>query len=396
VLRRATKGTGAVFVIEGEAGIGKTRLLSEIADKARSDGFEVFVGRGEELERSEMVLGGRAPSRPVLFGIEDLHWADAATLSSVREAARRTRDAPVFLIVTSRPPHGLPHVAHVVDRMMSEGAGLMVLEGLDEPSVATVVGEAIHAKPGPALLAEVGRAAGNPFYVLELVSALDAEGVIVRGNGIAELEGAGMPPSLRNTILRRLAMLPIDSLEDLRTAAVLGSSFTLDDLSLATGRSGIDLLRSLAPALAQGVIRDAGERLAFQHDLVRGALYDDMPLSLRGVIHRRIARAFEGAGRSPRDVATHLVTVVATPSAPDVCTIQSSKPRRRATIGWDALTPSELRIVDHVARGMTNAAIGDVLFISRRTVQTHLRNVFVKLNVSSRAEVAAEAVRRSG
>ena len=67
--------------------------------------------------------------------------------------------------------------------------------------------------------------------------------------------------------------------------------------------------------------------------------------------------------------------------------------RRRPSFGWDSLTPTELEVVRLAAAGLTNPAIGDVLFISRGTVKTHLLHVFTKLGVHTRAELAAAAIR---
>ena len=69
-------------------------------------------------------------------------------------------------------------------------------------------------------------------------------------------------------------------------------------------------------------------------------------------------------------------------------------PRRRPQLGWDGLTPTERRVVDLVTEGLTNPQIGERLFVSRRTVQTHLAHVFTKLGLSSRTQLAAEATRR--
>jgi DNA-binding CsgD family transcriptional regulator len=70
--------------------------------------------------------------------------------------------------------------------------------------------------------------------------------------------------------------------------------------------------------------------------------------------------------------------------------------RRRPQTGWDSLTPTQPKVVDLVAQGLSNPQIGDRLFVSRRTVQTHLVDVFGKLQVSSRSQLAAEAARRRG
>ena len=68
--------------------------------------------------------------------------------------------------------------------------------------------------------------------------------------------------------------------------------------------------------------------------------------------------------------------------------------RKRPSTGWASLTPSELQVVGLVAEGLSNPLIGERLFVSRRTVQTHLKHVFAKLGVTSRAELASKATRR--
>ena len=72
----------------------------------------------------------------------------------------------------------------------------------------------------------------------------------------------------------------------------------------------------------------------------------------------------------------------------------SRQPRQRPDSGWDSLTPSELRVVELVAEGLSNPQIGERLFVSRRTIQTHVSSVFRKLSLSSRTELAAAAARR--
>jgi DNA-binding CsgD family transcriptional regulator len=69
--------------------------------------------------------------------------------------------------------------------------------------------------------------------------------------------------------------------------------------------------------------------------------------------------------------------------------------RKRPSHGWESLTPTELRVVDLVAEGLTNPQIGERMFISRGTVKVHLSHIFAKLNMSNRAELAGEATRRS-
>ena len=72
----------------------------------------------------------------------------------------------------------------------------------------------------------------------------------------------------------------------------------------------------------------------------------------------------------------------------------SSRPRRRPQTGWASLTPTERAIADLVAEGLSNPQIGDRLYISRRTVQTHLAHVFIKLDITTRAQLAADVTQR--
>jgi len=111
------------------------------------------------------------------------------------------------------------------------------------------------ADPGERLLAEVAGAGGNPLFVTELVEALRQEGAITVAGGGAELAARTLPTTLRLTILRRLGFLPGDTL---RAAAILGSGFSLAELSATTGRSALEL----SSALAEAALRRLGSAAA--------------------------------------------------------------------------------------------------------------------------------------
>ena len=244
---------------------------------------------------------------------------------------------------------------------------------------------------------------------------------------------------------------------------------------------------ALAEAIRAGVLEEHGQRLRIRHDLLREAVYEDLPASVRLALHgeagRRLARADapalqvaeqlargatagdpeavgwltraarEAAARSPAIAAELLgrAASLAGPADPgrdrllveragallqagaideaavlcralldrdhDPAAEGSARlalgralveaalrrlgvrrgargPRRRPALGWGSLTPTERRVVDLVAEGLSNPQIGERLFISRRIVQTHLAHVFAKLGLSSRTQLAAEAARR--
>jgi len=179
---------------------------------------------------------------------------------------------------------------------------------LDAMAVAKVIEQLVGGPPGPRLLRQVARAGGNPLFVTELVDALQRDGAIrLRPDGAAELTTVGMPPSLPPLILHRLSFLAPATLELLRVASILGSSFALTDLSLVVGRPTAGLLAALEQALAAGILEQRGELLGFRHDLIREALYQDLPAPVRRGLHLDAGRALAGAGAPAERVAEQLV-----------------------------------------------------------------------------------------
>ncbi|MEX2393300.1 MAG: hypothetical protein WD826_02355, partial [Actinomycetota bacterium] len=208
-----------------------------------------------------------------------------------------------------------------MERIASDGIAFTRIGALSGDAVGALVGDIVGAVPGPNLSMEVERASGNPFYILELVAAFQEAGAVELTDGVAELVRPALPPSIKVTVLRRIATLPPDTVDVLRSCAMLGSSFTLRDLAISTGREARDLMHALAPALGAGFLREIGgreiggreiggreidERLAFRHDLVRAALYEDVPATVRRAVHRAIGSAFASADYPTASVATHM------------------------------------------------------------------------------------------
>ncbi len=371
VLDRVAAGDSAVVLIEGEAGIGKTRLLNGALDDARVRGMHVAYGRTDELEQNRPFglvaaafgcersaadprraaiadiltspAGDRGPisvtsdpglrfrvvdaftdlvealglAGPLVIGLDDLQWADVSSLLTLGAAARRIAGLPVALIGCLRPlPHSadLDLLAGVLD---TAGARRICLAPLAAEAVRDLVSDAVAAEPGSALLAEAAGAGGNPLFVTELVAALLQDGTIRTTGGRAEVVHAAMPPTLRLTILRRLSFLPEPTVEALRAASILGSSFALTDLATITGGSALELSVALAHAARAGVVDDDGTRLRFRHDLIRDALYQDLPGGVRLGLHREAGRRLAAEGAPATQVAEHLARA-ATPGDTEV------------------------------------------------------------------------------
>jgi predicted ATPase len=187
---------------------------------------------------------------------------------------------------------------------------------MDPDEVAALAEEVIGTPPGPTLLQALKGAAGNPLFVMELLAALSSEGAIEVREGRAELPQFVLPPSLRLLILRRLGTLSIETIEALRVASILGSSFSLADLSTILARPTSALVSLIQEAVRAGVLAEVDKRLAFRHELVREAVYVDLPVSVRQGLHAQAGRALAAAGAMPSQVAAQL-TVGASPGDPE-------------------------------------------------------------------------------
>ncbi|MBW3663891.1 MAG: AAA family ATPase [Actinobacteria bacterium] len=350
--RRSAPGRLQILIIEGEAGIGKTTLLSEALDEARSIGFGVFEGRCEELERgraygplvdalgctrdaddprrreiasmlAENPSSGPASTRfrivdafgdfveelavggPVALAVEDLHWADSATISTLRSLSKRLTYLPVVIAGTYRPMPRTPELASFLEVSLAEGGLRIPLGPLNDEAVTQLVAEALGTEPGQNLLESVASAAGNPLFVRELVDAIGREGAIEVAGGRAEVSRLVLPPDLRLTILRRISFLSEEALALLRLAAVLGTTFSPAHVAALAGRPVTDLLGPFDEALRAGVVREEEPSLRFRHELIREALYQELPAGLRRALHLEAARALDALGALPDQVAQH-------------------------------------------------------------------------------------------
>ena len=360
-LDRVESGRWAVTLLEGEPGIGKTRLLDAALEDARHRGIQVAAGRAEELERTrpfgvmadafgcarsspdprraaigELLAAGGDWARdpitvtsdpglrfrvvdaladlaeelalpgPLVIGVDDLQWADPSSLLTLSALSRRVEYLPVGLIACFRPSPRHPELDRLAASLVSAGGRHLSLGGLSKQAVRDLVTDAVAAVPGHGLLAGISGAAGNPLFVTEMLGALAQEGLIETSGGRADVAQAILPPTLRLTILRRLSFLPDNTLYALRAASILGSSFTITDLSVTMARPALELFEVLTEAITGRVLEDDGARLRFRHDLIRDALYEDLPLSIRRGLHREAGQRLTRAGAPSLQVAEHL------------------------------------------------------------------------------------------
>jgi DNA-binding CsgD family transcriptional regulator/tetratricopeptide (TPR) repeat protein len=359
VVEDAAAGRTRLVVVEGEAGIGKSRLIDEMLMFARGEGFQVLRGAGDEVERDRPlraireafeveratsdprraalaslldaaasdrvgrgagtvdegwliveavvdVLDELASTVPVALVVEDLQWADALTLRALHTIARLLTGVPLALFVTVRRGSHGADVDRAIADLVARSAEHVLVGPLSSAEAAHLAGQIAGRPAGRRLLEQVGGAGGNPLFVIELVRALRDEGAIDVEEGRAETRPASLPPNLRLTLLRRVSLLPEDALNLLRVASILGGAFSLAELGVLAERSPARMVPALAAAVDAGLLIESGDRLAFRHDLLREAIYQDLPVAVRKGLHRQAGAVLGRAGAPVDRLAGHV------------------------------------------------------------------------------------------
>ena len=363
LVRGVSKGRGGSVLIEGEPGIGKSALVRAAVAEAPEAGCQVFWGAGDELDQALPLLpfldglrvrepsvnprretivrllrgeaaadrGTDVPAvlaeqllaliaeqcaiRPVILVIDDLQWADQASIALWGRMARSARQVALLLAGMMRPVPQRDELLAL--RRVADDATRLELTGLGEAAVADLVAELAGGRPDGNLLRLAGGAAGNPLYLTELVAALArGSSLAITGAGAAELAGGSAPASLSAAITDRLGFATGPVREVLRAAALLGTDFAVPDLATVLGRSVTHLIPAVDEACAAGVLAESGHGLGFRHPLIREALYDDMQAPVRAAWHRDAGRALAEAGAPPDRVARPMLRAVSGPGGP--------------------------------------------------------------------------------
>lgn len=337
----AMDGTGAVLVLEGPAGIGKTTVLEAARREAADRGALVLSARASELDRGfgfglvhqlfdrvatpEVLTGAAAhasvvldpassgaedagfavlhglywlaanlaDSQPVVLLADDLHWADVPSLRFLEYLARRIDALPVAVVATTRPSE--PGAAVELLDELRTSATVVRPGPLPRAAVSDLLEAELGAVPDAAVVdAAVEVTGGNPLLVSVLAREAANAGV-ESPEQLAELGARGVAPAVE----RRLRPLGADAVAAARAVAVLGERATAEDVAAVAGISGAgDALDRLA----------AGDVLvgrAFVHPLVRAAVLDAMPAGERAALHRAAALRLRERGLRPGAIAPH-------------------------------------------------------------------------------------------
>ena len=348
LLKGAEAGRGGILLVEGEPGIGKSRILRELSDAATRHRFSLVCDAAdkpldqlpEDLSRPPAAswpaqpllalsagagpgAGGRdgwdadvspgpaaAPGTPgrLLIVVDDVHCADPETLRRLDGLLRRAHpSAPLWILARSTMTRSRD-AQQLFDRLGRAGAVRMRLAPLDDQAVAAVAADLLGASPGKSLLALAAGAEGNPLLLVELLAGLQEEGRVQIDRGSAELVPGELPRRLRGVVYRWVAGLSTGARELLEVGAVLGESFQVDHVAALLGETPAGLLSGIESALEAGILVAVPDALVFRRALVWRAILDGVPAPVRYALHRQVGEFLLQAGSSATDAAAHLIS----------------------------------------------------------------------------------------
>ena len=355
-VERVRRGTGVVLVLEGEPGIGKTRLLREFAAIVDGDwsvfscgcsemeidrpfaaiaaGLDDFLDRhndsddplpeelfeakdllkqaqltGSPLENqgqriARLVVDGFhdiARTKPVLVMIDDAQWIDDASAELVWGFVRRHTKS--VLTVTAFRASSRPSVQTFRRSLDARGAANIALQPLPQMVARELAFEVAGSRGSPQLDKVLDSAGGNPLYITELLRRSGTEDDSEHlANG-----PAFVPSTLRSLVSRRLLGLTAMAQELLQDAALLGLSFDVHELAQLREKGVTEVLEALLPALDIGILIEAGDRMAFRHAVVQTIVADHQTESFRRQRHGVLSRRLELFNARWTRVAEHLL-----------------------------------------------------------------------------------------
>jgi DNA-binding CsgD family transcriptional regulator len=353
-----SEGRASVLAIEGEAGIGKTRLVQSIVEDARSRDVAVFCGQAHPFERTRpfgvvaaaLDLSRRSPDprraaigallagqgagapargsgdiqyrvveeivdlvevtcaeRPVLLVAEDIQWADSASLLTIMSVARQLPLAALLVVVTARPSALPAEAVRLLDDLVAAGARTLQLQPLRFDEVAVLASHMLRASPGRALTAMLAKAGGNPLWAVAMLRSLADEGMLRRAGDSVEATISELPASLSDLVVRRLRYLPAATRELLQVTAVLGDAVSIRHVAAVVRRTPAEVVGQLSDVFDAQLLGEADDRIVFRHQLVHEAVYQHIPSPVRRFLHREAAVALMAAGADRLDVADHLM-----------------------------------------------------------------------------------------
>ena len=345
-LERLGEGAGAVVIVEGGAGMGKSRLLTEVQRMGRSRGVSIgssaakpdasvvelaallaalFDGHEPLLDRRELpdlralpdqrfwllqdlqhVLERAALGAPIMISIDDVHWADSGTAAALRTLSTQLAGFPIAWVVAVRPSQGSAELASTLELLKRNGAATVSLGPLESGAVAELAAEVLQADPDGTVLDLIREAHGSPFLLVEMLLGLSEEGRIRVAGGQAELVDGRLPDRVREGMRARVGRLSVAANNAVTVAASLGRTFSFSQLAAMIGVPPSELLGPIAEVIRADLLVEQDHELCFWHDITREAVRSSVPVSIRRALDRQAADVLLAGGALPVEVALQL------------------------------------------------------------------------------------------
>jgi DNA-binding CsgD family transcriptional regulator/tetratricopeptide (TPR) repeat protein len=363
LLERAIRGTGSIVLISGEAGIGKTALVRTVARAAEQRGALVLAGgcydlgvtppygpwvellqryhpSGNlpplpsfvsdsaslaDLQSQEALFAGTlaflrelACHRPLVLVLEDLHWADQASLDLLRFVARSLNEHRILLVAIYRDDevtrrHPLSRLLPLLVR--EANASRIDLHPLGDQSIADYVDSRYQLDSGAHVELVrylLDRSDGNPLFIEEILRTLELDGVVQPerdGWRVGDLTNTTVPGLIQQVVEARLGRLSEAARSALESAAVIGQEVDWELWQDVLAGAADRLDGAVEEALEARLIEElpGGRGVAFRHALVREAIHDTLTLPRRRREHRQVAEVLlRRPAPDPDDAAFHL------------------------------------------------------------------------------------------
>src|ERR1700733_6432329 len=330
LLASTAVGQGKVLLVEGDPGTGKSLLLTAAAREARSRGFSLVTVVADELSQAAPLapllsaihatptaapslatvftrLEELAAAGPVLVTVDDVQWADQATMQAFRSLRHLLASYPLsWILAMARSPH--PGVAEqLFDQLEDEGATPIILGPLDPAAQIALISDVLSAVPDTALVELAVGAAGNPFILAEAFGGLLDEDAITVAGGRASLTSAQVSERIQTLAADRLNGLSARARQFTETASLLGSSFRIEDVAEIMSQSPGALLGVLDEAVSAHLLAATPDGLAFQQEFVRQCVAQRLPEPVHQALHWQFGHMLLARGGSAVPAAQHLL-----------------------------------------------------------------------------------------
>jgi DNA-binding NarL/FixJ family response regulator len=307
----AQGGSGSALLISSPRGVGKTRLLREFKKTVEAAGAQFVLGGNLHRDQAPHApfreglgdvflrrLFAPAPAPARVVAIEDIQWADDATLELIGRVCRQVSDLPLLLVLTLQTPvFESATWPPALENLLPTIPDVLRLETLAAPHVRTLLNDAAKASfaLSPDVMEKIERCSGgNPLYLEEMLAdACDARPA--RNSSL-------VPETLRSLVFKEMAAIPHASRQIVSVASALGDSFDdrlLASVSKSSGRAVALALQAAFERRLLHCVEGSANRYAFAQPLFREALYESLTPSMRRVAHGAAAIALEGGSQGP-------------------------------------------------------------------------------------------------